>query len=199
MGIKGGTFLGLAWFKNFSTRRIPFYLGGQYLTTAMNFYKNLSLIKVVLLRWNFLSLRNLASHYMSWSSKEIISLPKLYCCFEVVFLLKILLRALDMVVTEESSLKLSFSKKISRFKNVIRVTGTFCILYFAYSIFQIFWRKFPSNTGTNFYTFWLFKFPQIFIYWFKFWFLKLSCKAPGLYLSHLNESLVIGEGFFPHF
>ena len=127
MGIEGGTFLGLAWFKNFSTWRIPFYLGGQYLTTAMNFYKNLSLIKVVLLPWNFLSLRNLASHYMSWSSKEIISLQKLYCCFEVVFLLKILLRTLDMVVTEESSLRLSFSKKISRFKNVIRVTGTFCI------------------------------------------------------------------------
>ena len=64
-----------------------------------------------MLPWNFLSFRNLASYYMSWTSKEIIFLQKLYCCFEVFFLLRILLRTLDMVVIEESSLGLGFSKK----------------------------------------------------------------------------------------
>ena len=54
-------------------------------------------------------LRNLASHYMPWTSKEI--LQKLDSCFEVFFLLEILLRTLDMVVLEKFSLGLRFSKK----------------------------------------------------------------------------------------
>ena len=41
---------------------------------AMNFYRNLCLTKFVLLPWNFLSLRNLASHYMLRTSKEILIL-----------------------------------------------------------------------------------------------------------------------------
>ena len=60
----------------------------------------------------FLSLRNLASHYILWTSKEIVSLEKFFRCFEVFFLLGILLRTLHMVVLEESSLELGFSKKI---------------------------------------------------------------------------------------
>ena len=40
-----------------------------------------------------------------------LSLAKVVCCFEVLFLLGILLRNLDMVVLEESSLVLSYSKK----------------------------------------------------------------------------------------
>ena len=62
---------------------------GQYLTTnAMNFYRNLSLTKVVLLPRNVLFLRNLASYYMSRTYKEVISLQKLYCLFKVLFLLE---------------------------------------------------------------------------------------------------------------
>ena len=72
----------------------------------MNFYR-----KVALLSRNFLSLKNLTPHYKPWTSKEIFALRKLYYCFEVFFLLEILLRNLDMVVLEESSLVLSCSKK----------------------------------------------------------------------------------------
>ena len=58
---------------------------------AMNFYRNLTLTKVVLLSLNFHSLSNLAFYYMSQTSKEIISFQKLSCFFEVLFLLRILL------------------------------------------------------------------------------------------------------------
>ena len=78
----------------------------------MNFHRNISLTKIVLLPLNFPYLRNLASHHMSGTSKEIISLQKVYHCVEVFFLLGILLRTLDIVVLEESSLGLSFSKKM---------------------------------------------------------------------------------------
>ena len=50
---------------------------------VMKFYKNLSQKMVVLLPWNFLTPRNLASYDMSRTSKEIISLQKLYCFFKV--------------------------------------------------------------------------------------------------------------------
>ena len=76
---------------------------------VLNFYRNVSLTKVLLLPLNFLSLRNLASYYMSRTSKEIVSLQKLCFFFEVLFLSRILLRTLDMVVLEESFLGLSFS------------------------------------------------------------------------------------------
>ena len=65
---------------------------------VIKFYRNLSQTKVVLLPWNFLTLRNLASYDMSRTSKEIISLQKLYCFFKVFLLLRILLRTLDMIV-----------------------------------------------------------------------------------------------------
>ena len=48
---------------------------------------------------------------MPWISKEILTLQKLYCCFEGFFLLEILLRTLDMAVLEEFALGLRFSKK----------------------------------------------------------------------------------------
>ena len=73
----------------------------------MNFYRYLCLKKVVLLLLNFLALWNLASHYMTWTSKETLALQKLYCCF----LLEFLRRTLDMVVLEESFLGLRFSTK----------------------------------------------------------------------------------------
>ena len=44
---------------------------------------------------------------MTWTSKEILALQKLYCCF----LLEFLRRTLDMVVLEECSLELRFSIK----------------------------------------------------------------------------------------
>ena len=48
---------------------------------------------------------------MPWSFKDILaSLQMLYCCFEVFFLLEILLKTLDMVVLEEYFLGLCFSK-----------------------------------------------------------------------------------------
>ena len=75
----------------------------------MNFYRNHSLTKVVLLPC-ILSLRNLDSHYMPWTSKEILALQKLYCCFEIFFLLQILLRTVGMVVLEESNSGLHFSE-----------------------------------------------------------------------------------------
>ena len=64
-----------------------------------------------MLPWNFFSLRNLASNYMPWTSKEVLALQKFYCWFEVFFLLETLFRTSDMVVLEESSLGLRFSKK----------------------------------------------------------------------------------------
>ena len=112
-----------------------FIWGVSTLLHALNYYRNRSMTKVVLLPWNLLSLRNLASHYMSWTSKEMISLQKLYCCFKVLFLLRILLRTLDMVVLEESSLGLSFSKnfladlKIFFMLLECYVFVSFCILY----------------------------------------------------------------------
>ena len=48
---------------------------------------------------------------LKWNSKEIISLQKLYCCFDVFLLLGVLLRNLDMVVLEKFSSGLGFSKK----------------------------------------------------------------------------------------
>ena len=47
---------------------------------SMNFYR-----KVVLLSLNFLSLMNLASHYMPWTSKEILALQKMYFSVKKVF------------------------------------------------------------------------------------------------------------------
>ena len=135
----------------------------------MNFYKILSLIKVALLPWNFLSFRNLAFYYMSWTSKEIIFLQKLHCCFEVFFLLRILLRTLDMVVIEESSLGLGFSKKkLTDLKMSLGLLECF-IFVWIWTIYLLnilkkvlghfFTSKFPFNIGTNFCIFWLFKFP----------------------------------------
>ena len=141
--------------------------------SAMNFYTNFSLTKFVLLPWNFLSLRNLVLHNMSWTSKEIISLQKFYYCFKVFFLLGILIRILDMVVLKESFLGLSFSKKISLKKTYLKmplwVTGMFCICltlhilsskYFAGSFRAFLALKFPSS-WTNFFTFWLIRLPCV--------------------------------------
>ena len=97
-------------FKNFSTGRVAVYLGSQYLTTWYELLQNLSLTKIVLLAWNFLFLMNLACYYMPKTFKKIIFLQKLYYFFEVLFLLRILLRALNMVALEEPSLGLSFYK-----------------------------------------------------------------------------------------
>ena len=133
---------------------------------AMNFYRNLSLTKVIFLPCNFHSLRNLASYYMSWTSKEIISLQKLYCCFEVFLLLEILLKTLDMVVLEESSLGLSFSKKfLADLKMSLGFLEWFAFVWFStfylLNILQKVLEHFSpsSNTGTNFCTFWLFMLP----------------------------------------
>ena len=65
---------------------------------VMKFYINLSQTKVVFLPLNVLTLRNLASYDMWRTSKEIISLQKLDCFLKVFLLLRIVLRALDMVV-----------------------------------------------------------------------------------------------------
>ena len=79
----------------------------------------------------FLSLRNLAPHYNSWTSKEILALQKLYCYFEGFYLLGILLRTWDMVVLEESSLVLSFSKNIlSHLKMSSGLLECFVIVWF---------------------------------------------------------------------
>ena len=51
---------------------------------------------------------NLACYYMPKTSKKIIFLQALYYIFEVLFLLRILLRTLNMVALEEPSLGLSF-------------------------------------------------------------------------------------------
>ena len=90
---------------------------------SMNFYR-----KVVLLSWNFLSLQNLTPHYKPWTSKEIFAWRKLYYCFEVFFLLEILLRNLDMVVLEESSLVLSFSKKFLADLKMSSRLLSFCLI-----------------------------------------------------------------------
>ena len=65
---------------------------------ATKFYRNLIQTKVVLLPWKFLTLRDLAYYNMSRTSKKIISLQMLYCFFKFFFLLKTLLKNLDMVV-----------------------------------------------------------------------------------------------------
>ena len=126
----------------------------------MNFYR-----KVVLLPWNFLSLRNSASHFTLWTSKEILALQNLCCCFEFFFLLEIFLRTLDMVVFRGVLFRVNFFKKVfSWFKNVLSFTWMFCIYlilcilsfkYFLKSFGEFFTFKFPSNTGKNFCTFWL--------------------------------------------
>ena len=84
-------------FKNFRSERFHFW--GGFFTEILVWQRIVAL--------NFLSHRNLAPHYMPWSSKEI--LQKLYCCFEDFFLL--FLSTLDMVVLQESSLVLSLSNK----------------------------------------------------------------------------------------
>ena len=81
------------------------------------------------------------------------------------FLLQILLKTLDMVVLEESSLVLHFPKTLLvDLKMSSRVKGMFCIClvlhvlswkYLAKSFGAFFTLKFSSNTGTNFCTFWL--------------------------------------------
>ena len=114
----------------------------------MNFYRNFSMAKVVLLPWSFLSLRNLTSHYIPWTSKETLALQKLYCCFEVFILLEVLLRTLDMVGLEDSSLGLRFSKMF--FTDLKMSTGLLKWLFdFAYFVFQIFCRKFWSIFHTE--------------------------------------------------
>ena len=105
-----GRFLGLGWILGLAA--FQFIWGGQYFTTCHEFLQKSYSDKALLLPWNFLSFRNLASHYISWTSKEMISLQELFCCVEVFFLLRILLRTLDMIVLENSSLGLRFSKKI---------------------------------------------------------------------------------------
>ena len=96
MGIKGGVnfFRIKMGLKTLKTRGVPIYFGVQYLTTYHEILQNLCFTKV-LVPLNFLSLRNLASHYIPWISKEIVALQKLYFCFEVFFLLGFLLRTLD--------------------------------------------------------------------------------------------------------
>ena len=108
--VSEGRFLGLGWILGLAA--FQFIWGSQYFTTCHEFLQKSCSDKVLLLPWNFLSLRNLASHYMSWTSKEMIFLQELFCCVEVFFLLRILLRTLDMIVLENSSLGLRFSKKI---------------------------------------------------------------------------------------
>ena len=108
--VSEGRFLGLGWILGLAA--FQFIWGSQYFTTCHEFLQKSCSDKVLLLPWNFLYLRNLASHYMSWTSKEMIFLQELFCCVEVFFLLRILLRTLDMIVLENSSLGLRFSKKI---------------------------------------------------------------------------------------
>ena len=146
----------------------PSLFGGGFSTWlhTMNFYRNLNLTKVVLFPWNFLSLKNLAPHDMPWTSKKILTLEKLYYCFEVFFLLEILLRTLDMVVLEGSSFGLRFSKKFlpdlkmsSGSRKCFYINLILNVLsskYFAESYGVFFPLKFLSNTGTNFCTFRLF-------------------------------------------
>ena len=98
-------------FINFRTGGFQFIWGVSMSLHSINFYR-----KVVLLSWNFLSLKNLTPHYKPWTSKEIFALRKLYYCFEVFFLLEILPRNLDMVVLEEFSLVLNFSKFLADLK-----------------------------------------------------------------------------------
>ena len=106
--------------------------------------------------WNLLPLKNLSSYDMPWTS---ISLKKLYCCFEVLFMLGILPRTLDMGVFEESSLELNFSKRFLA-ENVLRVIGMFCICLILYSLsskyftesFEAFFTlKNPYNTDKKFF------------------------------------------------
>ena len=100
---------------------------------AMKFYRNLIHTKVVLLPWNFLTLRSLTSCDMSRSSKEIISLKKLYCFFKGFFLLRILLGILDREVFQFFLANLKMSLRLLEYFKFVR----FCIF-----IFQIFDRKF---------------------------------------------------------
>ena len=82
------------------------------------------------------SVTNLASHYIKCTCKEILALKKLYCCFEVFFLLEILLRTLAMLVLGETSLVLRFSKYFLADLKCPR--GYWNILYlfdFAYFVF----------------------------------------------------------------
>ena len=68
---------------------------------------------------------------MSSTSRETISFQKLYCCFEVFFLLRIFLRTLDMAVIEESSFGLSFSKKhLADLKMSLRLLECFAFVWF---------------------------------------------------------------------
>ena len=123
--------------------------GGEVSTSlhAMNSYRNLSLTKVVLLPWNFLSLRNLASDYMSWTSQEIISLQKLYCFFKVLFLLRILLRTLGMVFLRSPLQCKVFLILFSWFTNVLSGTG---ILYICLILHILSFKYFTEGFGAFF-------------------------------------------------
>ena len=107
---------------------------------AMNFYRNLSLTRVLLLPWNFLFLRNLASYYMSPTAKEFMSLQTLYCIFEILFLLQILLRTLDMVFLYDSSLILHILSS-KYLKKVLEDFSHFCTFW----LFKFRWNKFSCK------------------------------------------------------
>ena len=98
----------------------------------MNFYKSLSLEKVVLLPWNFLSLRNWASQYMPWTSKEILAFQKLYYCFEVL---------------EESSLRLRFRKKsLANLKMSSGLLKCFILVWFCIFCLPNIWHFSQSSS-----------------------------------------------------
>ena len=62
---------------------------------------------------------------MSRTSKDILSLQKLYYFFDVLFLLRILLRTLDMVVLEDSLADLKLTLGLMEYF----VFVWFCIFY----------------------------------------------------------------------
>ena len=130
--------------KILALRALQFIWGVSSSLHAMKFYRNLSVTKVVFLPSNFLI--NLASYYMSQTSKEIIFLQKLYCfffwgfvLFEVLYL-RILLRTLT-VVLEESSVGLSFHKYfLADLKMPLGLLEYFIFVWFCIFNFQIFYR-----------------------------------------------------------
>ena len=119
---------------------------------------------------SFLFPGNLALQYTPWTTKDILAMDKLYCYFEGSFCYEFCLKV-DVVVLEESSLVLSFSKMflvdlkmstellkylflfISFFQIIcliLHILRCKCFAEFFRSFFTV---RFPFNTSINFCTF----------------------------------------------
>ena len=120
--------------------------GGSTSLHVMSFYRNLSL--------------TIAPHYMPWTSKETLALEKLYCCFEVFFLLRILFTTLDYGSFRSVLFGVKFLTDLKMPSGLLECFAFvwFCIFRLP-NIFQkvlVYLLYSSCYTGTKFCTFWFF-------------------------------------------